>query len=357
MKMWDKKDIEVADGAKVLAQMPLIVSASRSTDVPAFYSDWFIERLEAGYVKWFNPFNGVPLYVSLSAARLFVFWSKNPAPMLKPMPGRKESPLDILDARKANYYFQFTMNDYDAEKIEPRVPRLEERIETFKALSQRIGRDRVIWRFDPLILSDTLTVDKLLEKIERLGDKVKSYTSRLVFSFIDIAVYRKVVANLDRGGIQAREFHADEMEEIAARIGELAKGWGIKAGTCGEIKDLERFGVEHNRCIDDRLIAKCFHHDAELMKFIGARFVQGDMFASTEEERSDRWVVADDVYAKHKDKGQRAECGCIMSKDVGEYNTCPHLCHYCYANTNNATAMANWKRHQAYPYAETITGR
>lgn len=357
MKPWDKQEIEIAGGAKVMAQMPLIVSASRSTDVPAFYSDWFIERLEAGYVKWFNPFNGVPLYVSLNSARLFVFWSKNPAPMLKSMQGRKESPLDILDARKANYYFQFTMNDYDAAKIEPRVPRLEERIETFKALSKRIGQDRVIWRFDPLILSDSLTVEKLLEKIERVGDRIAPFTSRFVFSFIDIAAYRKVAANLERGGIKAREFKEGEMEEIAARIGGLVKGWGIKAGTCGEIKDLERFGVEHNRCIDDRLIAKCFHHDAELMKFIGAKFVQGDMFAPTEEERLDRWVVVDDVHAKHKDKGQREACGCIMSKDIGEYNTCPHLCHYCYANTNNAAAMENWKRHCQCPHAETITGR
>ena len=357
MQAWNKQEIEIVGGAKVSAQMPLIVSASRSTDVPAFYSDWFIERLEAGYVKWFNPFNGVPLYVSLSATRLFVFWSKNPAPMLKLMQGRKESPLDVLDARKANYYFQITMNDYDAEKIEPRVPRLEERIETFKALSQRIGRDRVIWRFDPLILSYSLTVEKLLEKIERLGDKIAPFTSRFVFSFIDIAAYRKVAANLERGGIKAREFKEGEMAEIASRIGELAKGWGIKAGTCGEIKDLERFGVEHNRCIDDRLIAKCFNHDAELMKFIGAKFVQGDMFAPTEEERLDRWVVADDVHVRHKDKGQREACGCIMSKDIGEYNTCPHLCHYCYANTNNVAALENWKRHCMCPHAETITGK
>ncbi|MGX8696691.1 MAG: DUF1848 family protein, partial [Prevotella sp.] len=98
--------------------------------------------------------------------------------------------------------------------------------------------------------------------------------------------------------------------------------------------------VEHNRCIDDRLIAKCFHCDAELMKFIGAQFVQGDMFGATEEERHDRWVVSDDIHAKHKDSGQRLACGCIMSKDIGEYNTCSHLCHYCYANLNNVTALS-----------------
>lgn len=352
----EKIEIAVADGTLVQAQAPVIVSASRSTDIPAFYSDWFIRRLEAGYVKWFNPFNGVPLYVSFAKTRLFVFWSKNPRPMLQNLPRRNECPLDVLDARDANYYFQFTMNDYDAEKIEPRVPGIEDRVETFKMLSSRIGRNRVVWRFDPLILTNELTISKLLERIERLGDRVAPYTSRLVFSFIDISDYRKVSANLVRGGIAAREFSSGEMEEVAARIGELAKGWGIKAGTCGEIKDLERFGVEHNRCIDDRLIAKCFNHDAELMKFIGAKFVQGDMFASTEEGRLDRWVVADDVHTKHKDKGQREACGCIMSKDIGEYNTCPHLCHYCYANANNIAALENWKHHWHCPHAETITG-
>ena len=147
------------------------------------------------------------------------------------------------------------------------------------------------------------------------------------FSFIDIAASQKVAANLDRGGIKAREFLPGEMEEIAERIGELAKGWGIKAATCGEIKDLERFGIEHNRCIDDRLIVKCFSHDAELMKFVGARFVSGDPLLGV----PDRCEPGD----YRKDKGQRAACGCIMSKDIGEYNTCPHLCHYCYANANN----------------------
>lgn len=357
MTGWNKTNIKIADGSVVSAQAPMIISASRSTDVPAFYSDWFVERLEAGYVKWYNPFNGVPLYVSLAAAHLFVFWSKNPQPMLELLPGRKQSPLDVLDARKANYYVQFTMNDYDEENIEPRVPKLAARVETFKRLSQRLGPDCVIWRFDPLILTDGLTVQKLLDKVERLGDQIAPYTSRLVFSFIDIASYKKVAANLNRGGIAAREFIPDEMEQVAARIGTLAKGWGIKTGTCGELKDLEVFGVEHNRCIDDRLIAKCFHHDSELMKFIGAEFVQGDMFGTTEEERRDRWVVSESVHTKHKDGGQRKVCGCIMSKDIGEYNTCPHLCHYCYANANNAAAEANWNQHLARPHAETITGR
>ena len=155
------------------------------------------------------------------------------------------------------------------------------------------------------------------------------------FSFIDIAAYKKVAANLERGGIKAREFLPGEMEEIAGRIGELANGWGIRAATCGEIKNLERFGIEHNRCIDDRLIVKCFSHDAELMKFVGARFVPGDLFVVP-----DRWEPGD----YRKDKGQRAVCGCIMSKDIGEYNTCPHLCHYCYANASVVVVRVNCKK-------------
>ena len=168
------------------------------------------------------------------------------------------------------------------------------------------------------------------------------------FSFIDIAAYKKVAANLERGGIKAREFSPCEMEELAGRIGELAKGWGIKAATCGEIKDLERFGIEHNRCIDDRLIVKCFSHDTELMKFVGARFVPGDPLFGV----ADHWEPGD----YRKDKGQRAACGCIMSKDIGEYNTCPHLCHYCYANTDDVPVLANRRRHLEHPFSSTITG-
>lgn len=341
MAGWSRTDIELSTGEKVVAQAPVIVSASRSTDIPAFYADWFIERFKAGYVKWFNPFNGVPLYVGFRKTRLVVFWSKNPAPML--------AYLDELDRICPNYYFQFTLNDYDVERIEPRVPPLEKRIETFRELSERIGPDRVVWRFDPLILADNISVGALLGKVERLGDKIAKYTSRLVFSFIDIESYKKVGGNLRKGGVNAREFTQDEMSEIAQGFGNLAKGWGIVAATCGEIADLDQYGVEHNRCVDDRLIMKCFNQDRALMEFIGARYVEPDMFANP----SGGWVL--DEY--RKDAGQRKACGCIMSKDIGEYNTCPHLCHYCYANTNNAVAMANWKRHCECSHAETITGR
>lgn len=343
MATWSKEEIILSSGETVSAQMPVIISASRSTDIPAFYADWFMERLRTGYVKWYNPFNGVPLYVGFKKTRLIVFWSKNPKPML--------AHLDELDRICLNYYFQYTLNDYFEEGIEPRVPSVDERVDTLIRLSDRIGRDRIVWRFDPLMLTDELDVAGLLDKVERLGDKIADRVSRLVFSFIDINAYKKVAANLDKGGIKAREFAHDEMLRLAEGIGHLAKGWGISVGTCAESIPLEQFGIEHNRCIDDRLMVKCFSQDETLMKFIGATCVrQSEPLFGTPAE----WKIAN---MSKKDSGQRAACGCIMSKDIGEYNTCPHLCHYCYANANNAAAVENWNRHKACPHAETITGR
>lgn len=350
MAGWTKDEIVIAGGTKVAAQMPVIISASRSTDIPAFYADWFMERLKAGYVKWYNPFNGVPLYVSFAKTRLIVFWSKNPAPLLNAQPNGDAAPIDVLESERRNYYIQFTLNDYDDERIEPNVPSVEKRISTLVELNKRIShhaRDRVVWRFDPLILTDKISPKTLLEKIKRIGDRIAPYTSRLVFSFIDINAYAKVGKNLHNGGIAAREFSSEEMLEMAEGISRLAKEWGIAAATCGEAADLP--GIEHNRCIDDRLILRCFSHDKELMEFIGAKFAPGSPLFG----EGDRWVLE----AYKKDKGQRLACGCISSKDIGEYNTCPHLCHYCYANTNNAAATANWKRHCECPHAETITGK
>ncbi len=348
---WTKIEMTTEDGRNVEAQVPIIISASRSTDVPAFYSDWFVKRLEKGYSKWFNPFNGVPLYVSFAKTRLVVFWTKNPRPMLEKIPGRDETPLDVVERLRLNYYFQFTMNDYDAERVEPNVPPIEARISTFVELANRIGEskhgnDRVIWRFDPLLLTDSLTPRMLLERMERIGDRIVPHTPRLVFSFIDIKAYAKVARNLERAGIRLREFEREEMLEVAAGVAQLVKGWGISAGTCAETSDLP--GIAHNRCVDDRLMTKCFPDDEVLMKFIGAECVQPAFF--------DHPAVWKEPDKSKKDSGQRASCGCIRSKDIGTYNTCPHLCHYCYANSSNIEAIANWNRHQVNPYAETITG-
>ena len=174
--------------------LPVIVSASRETDVSAFYAGWLVHRLRDGWCAWKNPFNGEVRKVSFSKTRIIVFWSKNPKPMLD-----KLSEIEALGFRQ--YYFQFTLNDYMAEGMEPNVPPVAERIETFKRLADRIGKERVIWRFDPLMLTEKISIDALLERVGNIGQQLKGYTEKLVFSFIDIAAYRKVQKNLAGLGV------------------------------------------------------------------------------------------------------------------------------------------------------------
>jgi hypothetical protein len=304
-------------GTSVNSAKPVIISASRSTDIPAFYSDWLISRIKAGYVKWKNPFSGEFTNVSFEQARLFVFWTKNPAPML--------DNLTFFDNNGLSYW-------------EAGLPCLEDRIETFIGLSERIGKEKLIWRFDPIILSDKLDQDEILRRIERIGQRLHQHTERLVFSFIDIENYRKVKQNLCSIPDRLHEIDTQAMEYLAKGISQINAGWGLKLGTCAEKIDLEQYGIEHNRCIDDRLIIRLFSHDKELMAYLGyTTNDQTDFLADQNTEYS---------YMRIKDKGQRKACGCIKSKDIGQYNTCPHGCVYCYANTDHETALKNWMKSQ-----------
>ena len=337
---WQKVEIINDERETVLAQAPIIVSASRSTDIPTFYADWFVERWKAGYVKWKNPFNGVPLYVSFKNTRVVVFWTKNPKPMMKH--------LDFLDKNVKNYYFQFSLNDYDKEGFEGKVPRVENRIETFKELSNRIGKEKVVWRFDPLLLTNEIDVKELLKRLEKIGDELYKYTNKLVFSFADIGIYKKVENNLNKANIQYIEFTLETMLEFAEGLQKLNKKWGLELATCAEKFDLNKYGINHNKCIDDDLMIDLFHQDEELMKFLGVEFIEPSLFDATTTITKTK---------KIKDKGQREACGCIMSKDIGEYNTCPHECVYCYANTSKEAAFANYKSHTMNSKADTITGK
>jgi DNA repair photolyase len=337
-----KKEItvlKIRDGESVNAQTPVIISASRATDIPAFYSDWFVDRLKQGYVKWKNPFNGVPLYVSFEKTRLIVFWSKNPKPLIKH--------LDYLSEININFYIQYTLNDYDKEGIEKGVPSVASRIETFQQLSNRIGKEKVIWRFDPLILTDKIGVDELLGKVENIGNQLYGFTDKFVFSFADISQYKKVKSNLEKSSQNYREFDKFQMNYFAEELQKLNKTWNYEIGTCAESIELEKYGIIHNKCIDDDLMIKLFPNDKKLMDFLGVKISPPDMFnldSSVEKTKN------------NKDKGQRVFCGCIVSKDIGEYNTCPHLCEYCYANSSKELALINWKKHKDNPYSEMIKG-
>ncbi len=335
-KGWEKVPIGIADPAepsgKRIAEAiaPLIVSASRSTDIPAFYGDWFMARLEAGYLRWKSPFGGNPVYVTFEKTRVFVFWSKNPAPFIPC--------LDTLDRMGYGYYFLFTLNDYDDEQLEPGVPPHGERIDTFIRLSRRIGKGRVVWRFDPLVLSDRISVRDLLEKIRRTGDKIAPYTERLVFSFVDIEKYGKVRRNLLAAGIAgAREFTGNEVDEFCTGLAALNRRWGLSITACADGRDLSRYGIGKGQCISYDLMVKQFGDDRNLMEFLRPD-VQQTLGTTSSATTSLRRL---------KDPGQRNTCRCIVAKDIGQYSTCPHLCSYCYANTTPEQVRRNYARYLA----------
>ena len=288
-------------GERVKALAPVIVSASRATDIPAFFAPWFFDRLDKGYCVWKNPYNGKDSYVSFANTCFIVFWSKNPAPLIPYLPRLKE--------RGIGFYIQYTLNDYEEEALEPNVPILTDRIDTFKRIVDTYGLGSVVWRFDPLILTDKISIIELVGKIQRIASELNGYTEKLVFSLADIAGYKRVGVNLRNAGIKYREWTESEMSGFAAELQGL--NLPMQSATCAEKIDLSQYGIEHNRCIDPDLISRLVPDDPVLQMWL---------FGTT------------------KDKGQRQACGCILSKDIGQYNTCTHGCLYCYATNTPAAA-------------------
>ncbi len=335
MKIWKEVQVITDSGELKSAIAPLIISASRSTDIPAFHAEWFINRLKRGYACWINPFRkSDPQYISFEEARLFVFWTKNPIPLVPH--------LHYLDQNGLNYYFQYTLNDYEIEGFEPNLQPLANRIETFIELSNLIGKRRVIWRFDPLLLCNQLPVQELLTRISKIGTKLVNHTNKLIFSFGDILNYRNVKQNLIREttyysetNIHLAEFSIDQKIEIAIGIQKLCESWrktnpDFQVATCAEDIDLSEYQISHNKCIDDELIMMLFSGDSMLMKLLS-----NDPESLVPEKGLP--IKKLDL----KDKGQRKACHCIVSKDIGSYNSCNHLCKYCYANSSVALVKKN----------------
>lgn len=320
---WERRAVNTG-GGNIEGIAPVIISASRATDIPACYADWFMQRLNDGFVTWRNRFNGRVQYVSFEKTRAVVFWTKHARPMLQHLPE--------LDARGINYYFTYTLNDYDAESIELYVPPLTERVAAFMTLSDRIGAERVIWRFDPLILTRSITVEALLDKIHRVGSRIHPFTEKLVISFIDITRYRKVQRNLIAGGCgDCREFTSEDIDRIAAGLEAMNRQWGLEIATCAEKANLSDYGITHNKCIDDGLMRRLFGDDGALMAFLG----RGPAEDAPETEARSKGMKM------RKDPGQRTSCRCVPSKDIGQYDTCGHGCLYCYATSSPQTAASS----------------
>lgn len=348
----DKINITNDVGEQVEATAPIIISASRSTDIPSFYAKWFFNRLAKGYCAWYNPFNiNQKMYISFERCRAIVFWTKNPAPIIPY--------LQELDKRGIHYYFQVTLNDYVKEGFEPNVPSVEERVETFKTLSNLIGKEKVIWRFDPLIITPNIGPRELLTRIWNIGNKLKGHTDKLVFSFVDVKAYRKVQNNLvketmlfTKENVENAEANYAQRIEIVEGLKKIREawhkeGWDIEMATCAEDIDLEAYEIEHNRCIDGELMERLFADDKELVYYLHTlKWPEKDMFGEIPPIPQKTKNV--------KDTGQRKICGCMVSKDIGMYNTCRHFCVYCYANTSKEAVLRNKDKHN--DESESIIG-
>ncbi|MDR1031402.1 MAG: DUF1848 domain-containing protein [Treponema sp.] len=277
----------------------MIISASRRTDIPAYYADWLFNRIHERYVCVRNPMNihqVSKISLDPDIVDCIVFWSKNPKPMLAKLQYLKEYA----------YYFQFTLNPYDRD-IEVRLPYKQEILETFQKLSDLIGPQRVIWRYDPVLLNKKYTVSYHIDTFGEFAKKLRGYTEKVTFSFIDF--YKKITENIRSVGIE--EITNEEKNSIAYNFSQIAQENNLSIDTCAEDIDLSKYHIAHASCIDDRLIAK----------IIGCN------------------VIAD------KNTNQRLACACVGSIDIGEYNSCLNNCVYCYANYRPDMVVDNFKKH------------
>jgi hypothetical protein len=288
----------------------MIISASRRTDIPAFYSEWFINRLKAGFAYVKNPWNPnrmTNVLLNTDVVDCIVFWTKNPKPMI--------SKLETIDKMGYPYYFQFTITPY-GHKVEKGLPRKMEIMETFQQLSNKIGKYRVIWRYDPVIVSETFSVQYHLEAFGKMCDILGGYTSKCIISFVDL--YTQVPKNVKN--VVNSKVNKIDMNTISQGFSDIAKNYNILLETCAEAIDLSMYGVHHASCIDLNLIED---------------------------------IIGYPIHGK-KSPDQRPVCGCIGSIDIGVYNCCSHGCVYCYATTNEHMIRKNMYLHD--PHSPMLVG-
>ena len=279
----------------------MIVSVSRRTDIPAFYPDWFFRRLEEKYVYVRNPMNPrqvSELRLDRDSVGCFVFWTKNPGPMM--------DRLSALDEMGYPYYFQFTLTAYGTD-LEPGVADKDEMIKIFRRLSRRIGPERVVWRYDPVLLGGDYTIQYHREWFEKMCRALCGYTESCVISFLDM--YSRIKKNMEYQGILP--LSQEDIRILASILGPIAARYGIRMSTCSEEMDLEEYGIRKGKCIDDRLIESITGHHLDVKK----------------------------------DDTQRASCGCVKSVDIGTYHTCSHFCRYRYANMSQRQVEENRRQH------------
>ncbi|MGO1043489.1 DUF1848 domain-containing protein [Clostridioides difficile] len=273
----------------------MIVSVSRRTDIPAFYSKWFFNRLKEGFVYVVNPMN--PKQVSKielnpHTVDCFVFWTKDATPMI----------YDLSKLKDFKYYFHYTITPYGKD-VETRILDKRKIIESFKELSRIIGKERVILRYDPIFFNEKYNLDYHIKAFERLCSQLNGFTEKCIISFIDL--YKKTKFNTK--SLHIKPIQIKEIEILSKELFRISNKYDITLEICCDEYNLSKFGIGKSKCIDDKLISK---------------------------------IIGSEVKVK-KDDTQRDICGCVKSVDIGQYNTCRHYCLYCYANFNYTQVEKN----------------
>jgi hypothetical protein len=285
----------------------MIISASRRTDIPAFYAEWFINRVRAGYCLVPNPYNRKQvsrLSLTPNDVAVVVFWSRNPRPLL---PYLKE-----LDDRGIRYYFHFTVMNNPRE-IDPHTPSLHASLETFRRLVDHVGPRRVIWRYDPIVFTETTHREFHLKAFTNIADQLENLTHRCVISIVD--AYRKTksrMVSLSKiAGFKIQKFQPSLHEAMLRQMQCIASARRMELTSCAEEFNLSHLRINPGKCIDDEYIREVF-----------------------------------DIDVPHKkDKGQREACDCVESRDIGVYDTCILGCKYCYATSSFDKALINYREH------------
>ncbi|MBD5082997.1 MAG: DUF1848 domain-containing protein [Clostridiales bacterium] len=275
----------------------MILQTGMRTDIPAFYSEWFINRIKEGYVLVRNPYNpsAVTKYrINPDVVDLIAFCTKNPAPMLEHM--------NIL--KPYGQYWFVTITPYGKE-IEPNVPDKMQVIENFKTLSKTVGINSIGWRYDPIFITEKYSLEFHLNAFEKMAKALSGYTNTCIISFVDL--YKKVIRNFP----QAQMVNKEERLTIGKAFAEIGKKYSITIKACAEGDELAQYGVDCNGCLTQDVYEKALHTKMNMPKR----------------------------------KGQRGECACFLGNDIGAYDTCKHLCKYCYANTNKKAVIRNSKLH------------
>lgn len=276
----------------------MIINTGGRTDTVQYYTEWLLKRFREGYVLSRNPLfpNKVTRYeLTPDKVDCVVFCSKNYKPILSNLH-------EITD--KFNTYFHYTITAYGKD-IEPGVPEIDESMETLIELSKIVGKQRVAWRYDPVLLTEKYTIERHLQTFERMAEKLSPRIDRCIFSFVEM--YKKLEYNMP----EIIPLSADDMDKLAKGLGAIARKHGIFIQTCGTNGDFTRYGIHSSGCMT--------------LDILG---------------------VANGIEFKNlKHKGSRQGCHCIKSRDIGAYDTCMNSCKYCYANKNPHKAFDNFKLH------------